>query len=227
LDEAVGALYRYSLITRDHEGIRMHRLVQAVVRADLVAQEPEWAAMAVRLVWASFPADSDEVAAWAACERLLAHVLAVAEHAERLQVAGEQTGDLLDRASRYLRARGQPSQARPLAERALSLTQQALGPDHPRVGDRHDELGRVLHETGDYQAAHQQLERALAIHTTSYGPDDSRIGTRQNELGVALHDLGDLAGARTELKRALEIGQATLGPDHPDMATWHNNLDSS
>jgi hypothetical protein len=49
LDEAVGALYRYSLVTRDHEGIRVHRLVQAVVRADLAEQEPEWAKRAVQL----------------------------------------------------------------------------------------------------------------------------------------------------------------------------------
>jgi tetratricopeptide (TPR) repeat protein len=224
LDEAVGALYRYSLATRDQDGIRVHRLVQAVARADLADQETAWATLAVRLVWASFPFHSNRVETWPICERLLPHLLAVAEHAERLAVAGEQSGDLLERASRYLRTRGQPQQARLLAERALALTRQALGPDHPTVGDRHAELGLALLEAGDYPAARQQLQRALAIHTTAYGPNDSRVGNRHNELGTVLRRLGDLDGARTELERALEITEATLGPDHRNMATWHNNL---
>ena len=50
--------------------------------------------------------------AWRACQRLLPHVLAATEHAERLGVAGEETGWLLDRAAAYLRGRGQP---RPMA----------------------------------------------------------------------------------------------------------------
>jgi tetratricopeptide (TPR) repeat protein len=224
LDEAVGTLYRYSLVTRDHDGIKLHRLVQAVVRADLTDQEPEWAKLALRLAWASFPVHSNEVVTWPSCERLLAHALAAVEHAGRLQVAGEQTGELLHRASQYLRARGQPLQARPLAERALILTQQALGPDNPTVGDRHDEVGRALREVGDFQAARQQLQRALAIHKTAFGPDDSSVGYRHNELGVVLHELGDLAGGRTQYERALAIGEVTLGPEHPEMATRHNNL---
>jgi tetratricopeptide (TPR) repeat protein len=224
LDEAVGGLYRYSLVIRDHDGIRLHRLVQAVARADLADQEPEWARLAVQLVWAGFPTDSKEMAAWPTCERLLPHVLAVDEHIKRLQVAREETGDLLERASRYLRARGQPQQARQLAERALMLTEQALGPEHPSVGDRCDELGRALREAGDYQGARQHLERALALHQAAYGPDDSRVGSRHKELGSVLWQLGDLAGARTQYQRALEIGQATLGPNHVDLGARHNNL---
>ena len=69
---------------------------------------------------ASFPDESWEVATWPACQRLLPHVLAATEHAERLEVAGEEAGWLLDRASSYLRERGQYRQARPLAERALA-----------------------------------------------------------------------------------------------------------
>jgi tetratricopeptide (TPR) repeat protein len=223
-NNALGVLGRYSMATVAPTALVVHRLVQAVIRARLDDQEGQWAQLAVELINAAFPQDSEEVARWPTCQQLLPHALAATEHAERLGVAGEQTGDLLQRTSRYLRALGQPRQARPLAERALTLAQQALGPDDPTVGDRHDELGRVLREAGDYPAARQQLEQALAIHTTAYGPDDSRVATRHNELGFVLHDLGDLAGARTQYERALAIGQATVGPDHPTMATWHSNL---
>jgi tetratricopeptide (TPR) repeat protein len=223
-NNALGVLGRYSMATVTPTALGLHRLVQAVIRAGFEDREGQWAQVAVELINAAFPEDSWEVARWPTCQQLLPHLLAVAEHAERLAVAHEQTGALLQRASRYLRARGQPRQARPLAERALTLTQQVLGPEQPTVGDRHDELGRALRDAGDYQAARQHLEQALAIQTTAYGADDSRVGNRHNELGLVLWNLGDLADARAELERALEIGQATLGPDHPEMATWHNNL---
>jgi hypothetical protein len=88
------------------------------------------------------------VATWARCERLLLHALAAAGHAERLGVAGEHAGWLLDRASRYLRGRGLYRQARPVAEQALALTEAALGPDHPDVATVRNNLGSALHDLG-------------------------------------------------------------------------------
>ena len=68
---------------------------------------------------AAFPNQSWETTTWGECERLLPQVLTVCEHAERLAVAEDQAGWLLDRASSYLRGRGQYSQALPLAQRGL------------------------------------------------------------------------------------------------------------
>jgi tetratricopeptide (TPR) repeat protein len=223
-NRALAVLGRYSLATVTPTALGLHRLVQAVIRARLDHQEGRWAQVAVELIDAVFPQDSSELARWPTCQRLLPHLLAVTNHAERLEITGEHTEGLLTRASVYLRARGQPGEARPLAERALTLSQQEFGPDDPTVGDRHDELGRALRETGDYQAARQHLEQALAIHQTAYGPDDRRVATFHNELGLVLGDLGDLAGARTHYERALAITQATVGPDHPGMATVRANL---
>jgi tetratricopeptide (TPR) repeat protein len=225
-NQALGVLGDYSLATVTPTSLGLHRLVQAVIRARLGQQESRWAQVAVELLDAAFPQESSELASWPTCQRLLPHLLTVTQHAERLAVAGEQIGDLLSRASRYLRVRGQSRQARPLAERALTLTQQALGPDHPTMGDRHDELGRVLREAGDYPAGRQQLEQALAIHTTAFGPGDSNVGYRHNELGLVLWNLGDLDGARAQIERALTIAQATLGPDHPNVAIIRRTLDS-
>jgi hypothetical protein len=104
---------RYSLATVMPTTISVHRLVQAVIQARLGQDgERRWAEVAVRLLRGGFPNDSWELATWPACERLLPHVLAVAGHAERLGVAGEAAGRLLDRASTYLRERGQYRQAR-------------------------------------------------------------------------------------------------------------------
>jgi hypothetical protein len=84
---------RYSLATVSPTALGLHRLVQAVVQARLGnAGERRWAEIGVRLLRESFPDESWEVANWPSCERLLPHVLAVTEHAERLGLAGEQAG---------------------------------------------------------------------------------------------------------------------------------------
>jgi len=216
---------RYSLATVSPTAVGVHRLVQAVIQAGL-GQDGEryWAEVAVGLLHWSFPSNSWEVASWPACERLLPHVLAATGHAERLEVAGEQAGQLLDRASTFLRERGQYRQARPIAEWALAVTEAALGPADPEVAWRSDELGRVLRALGDLAGARAQYERALAIGEAALGPDHRDMAIRRNNLALVLRDLGDLAGARVQLELALATGEAALGPDHPDVAMIRNSL---
>jgi tetratricopeptide (TPR) repeat protein len=181
---------RYSLATVTPTSMGVHRLVQAVIQARLGEEgERYWAEMAVGLLRESFPNESWEVATWPTCERLLPHVLAATGHAERLGVAGEQAGWLLDRASTYLRERGQYRQAKPIAEQALAVTEATLGPAHPEVARRHDNLGGVLQALGDLASARVQFERALAIGEAALGPDHPTLATRRNNLGLVLQAL--------------------------------------
>jgi tetratricopeptide (TPR) repeat protein len=221
----LGVVGRYSLATVTPTTISVHRLVQAVIQARIGDEgERRWAEIAVGLLRASFPNKSWEVATWPTCERLLPHALAVAGHAERLGVAGEQAGWLLDRTSRYLRERGQYQQARPIAELAVAVTEAALGPGDPEVAWRCDQLGLVQYELRDLAGAREQLERAVAIGETALGADHQFVAVWRNDLGGVLRSLGDLAGARAQFERALEISEAVLGPDHGSMAIRRGNL---
>jgi tetratricopeptide (TPR) repeat protein len=222
-NKALGALGRYSLATVTPTALGLHRLVQAVIQARLKDQEGPWAQVAVELLDAAFPKDSWEVAAWPTCQQLLPHVLMAVEHAQRLGVAGQQVGWLLNRTSTYLREHGQYEQAKPMAERALAVTKQAVGRDTSEVGDRYDCLGRALSALGDYRGARQQYQQALAIAEVSEGQDFA-VSIRRGLLGAVLRKLGDLEGARVEFERALQIGQATIGPDDPLMAGRHSDL---
>ena len=133
-NRALAAIGRYSLAAVSPAVVGLHRLVQAVIRARLgEAGERAWAEAAVNLLRAAFPNDSWEVSSWPECERLLPHLLAAAGHADRLGIAGEAASWLLDRASAYLRERGQYRQAKPLAERAVTIAEAALGPGDPRL----------------------------------------------------------------------------------------------
>jgi Tfp pilus assembly protein PilF len=224
-NRSLGVLGRYSMATVSPTALGLHRLVQAVIRARLGPEEERtWVQAAVGLLRVSFPEDSREVSSWPASQRLTPHVLAAAEHAERLGVAGAEIGWLLSWVSGYLRSRGQPRQARPIAERALAVTEAALEPDDFEVGERHDELGRVLSGLGELAAAKVELERALGIEETAVGPDAPDVAIVHNVLGEVLRNLGDLVGAQAHQEQALAIGEATFGSDHEQMAAFRNDL---
>jgi tetratricopeptide (TPR) repeat protein len=216
---------RYSLVELTPQEIGLHRLVQAVVRARVDAdRERQLAACAVAMLRAAFPKESWETTTWAECERLLPQVLTVCEHAERLGIAGEQAGWLLERASTYLRGRGQYRQALPLARRAVSLTEAALGTDHGETLWRRDELAHVLRELGDHEAARVESEQLVLIGEQVLGPDHADVAVWRGDLGLVLQALGDLAGARAQHELALRISEQALGPDHPEVAARRNDL---
>lgn len=216
---------RYSLIELDPDSLKMHRLVQTVVRARLTPQqEDDTAEAAVGLVWKAFPRDSWEIAAWPTCAQVLPHLLAVCEHAERLHVTGERIGRLLNRASTYLYERGQYRQALALAERCIAVTEATLGPEHLHAAWGRGQLGVVLHAVGELPAARTQLELALQIGQAALGSDHPYVSDWHDYIGRLLLDLGELTAARTHLDHALRIGEAAHGPDHPDISAWRNDL---
>jgi Tfp pilus assembly protein PilF len=224
LDEAVGALLGASLATRDHHGLRVHRLVQAVVYDSMADQAGEWAERAVRLLQAAMPEQPEDPRAWPQCEVLLSHAEAAAGHAQALGVAAEPTGRLLDRVGVYLWSRAELPAAHAHLERALAIEEAALGPDHPAVATTLTNLGVVLEGLGDLAGARAFHQRALAIEEAALGPDHPAVARTLGNLGLVQRALGDLAGARAFHQRALAIEEAALGPDHPAVATILTNL---
>jgi tetratricopeptide (TPR) repeat protein len=216
---------RYSLAMVSPMAVGLHRLVQAVIQARLgEKEERHWANIAVGLLRAIFPNDSWEVPTWPKCERLLPQVLTATGHAERLAVSQEAAGWLLDRASIYLRRRGQYRQARPIAERALAVTEEILGQDDPEVAWRCNNLGGVLQDLGELEGARAQLERTLAIGEAALGLHHPSVAAWRGSLSEVLQAVGDLPRAKAQLERALMTGEETLGPDHPNVADYRSHL---
>ncbi len=208
--EALRALQRYSLITRDKSGIHVHRLVQAVVRMGLnPADEQRWAAVAVRLVQAAFPPEGSDSENWLACARLLPHALVAVDNAAAAAVEPEATVALLIQVGSYLRGRAELRQARRLLERALAIQEAQLGPNHPQVAATLSNLGKVLHDLGDLAAARVAIERALEIYEAQLELHHPEAAWR----GV-LHGFDEPAAARSALEGALAINEAPFGLDH-------------
>jgi hypothetical protein len=71
---------------------------------------------------------------------------------------------------------------RPLAERALAITEAAYGPDHPDVAVRLNNLAQILQALGQLAAARPLAERALAIDEAAYGPDHPTVAILRANL---------------------------------------------
>jgi tetratricopeptide (TPR) repeat protein len=225
MNRAIKALRQYSLIDTSGEFLSVHRLVQAVVRDRLSEDDRKrWTEIVVRLLSAAFPFDSDDVRTWHQCSRLLPHALAAAAHAGVLGVAPEVTQHILNQTGMYSHGRAEFAEAKVLFDRALTLAEEAYGPDHPQVAAIVNNLGGVLRALGDLKGAKELFARALKIDEEAYGPDHPEVATDVNNLGGILRDLGDLKGAKEHYERALKIDEEAYGPVHPHVATRVNNL---
>ena len=127
LADTVGALVGYSLARRHLHGFQVHRLVQAVIRNQLLPDRQQATAdRVVALLAAASRGDPEDPLSWAGYTQLTAHVLATASRGDQ-SPAGRQL--LLDTAH-YLHAHGDSSSSRTVGELLLDRWRSSLGPDH-------------------------------------------------------------------------------------------------
>jgi tetratricopeptide (TPR) repeat protein len=219
LDRAVAALATYSLIHVEVGGFAVHRLVQEVTRAQQADQRP--AAVALGLIRARFPADSDDPLTWPACAALLPHVLALADHAPDAADA-EGTAWLLDRAATYIQYRGDARDATPHFERALAVCRTWFGDEHPITFVVRSNLAAALSAQGDLAGARAHQERLLEAAEHLFGALDPRTLTVTLNLAATLVAEDDLPAARALQERALDAAQRTY--DLENVLAVMNNL---
>ena len=225
MDLAIAGLVRYSLIEATNETLSLHRLVQLVTRDRMLPQAKKtWVTAVAKLMAQAFPFESNDVRFWPACEALLTHALAVAEHAQECGVALAQVSLLLNQTGIYLKSRAQYAKAEPLYRRALEIKEKISGPDHPDVATGLNNLAGLLRDQGQYAKAEPLCRRALEIDEKAYGPDHPDVAMGLNNLAGLLHAQGQYAKAEPLYRRALAIDEKAYGPDHPDVAMDLNNL---
>jgi len=148
---------------------------------------------------------------------------AVAAEAGRTGSAILEARALFGRAALLGRA-GEHAEARPLAERALALREQTLGPGHPATAASANQLGEVFYSMGDYEAARPPFQRALALREQTLGLEHPDTAASLNNLSVLLCYMGEYAAARPLAERALAILEQVHGPEHPSTATSLDTL---
>jgi CHAT domain-containing protein len=119
---------------------------------------------------------------------------------------------------------GRYSEAIPLAQRILAISEKSLGPEHPNVATWLNNLAEMYKEQGRYTDAEPLFKRSLAIEEKALGPNHPDVARLLNNLASLYQAQGRSADAEPLFKRALAITEKSLGPDHPDVATFLNNL---
>jgi CHAT domain-containing protein/tetratricopeptide (TPR) repeat protein len=114
--------------------------------------------------------------------------------------------------------------ALPLAERALTLATQALGPDDVYVAWLTANLADIKYGSGKPAEAKAGFEKALQVLTAKLGAEHPQVLFVKTRLGSLYNALGDLSRADELLSQALESEEKTLGRDDPMVATTLKSL---
>jgi tetratricopeptide (TPR) repeat protein len=230
LDDAIAALRSSSLLERQGDGLRVHRLLQAVVRESLRESLGDggwatWLGAAVRLLRAAFPERAEtDPEQWPLCARLLPHVQAVDQLAADRMAESRGLAGCMALAGAYLWARGDFGPARQLLQRALEIRERWVGADDLDTAQSLNDLAAVLWNQGEPAGARVLQERALEIRERALGADHLDVAETLNNLAVLLSDNGDFAEARRLLQRTLAIRERALGPNHPLVSLSLHNL---
>ena len=96
----------------------------------------------------------------------------------------------LNNLANVLLAEGRVAQAEPLARRGLSILENALGPDHPRVAVSASNLADILRARKDYLSARRLYERALTIDERAFGPKHREVAADIENLAGLLEEMG-------------------------------------
>ncbi|WP_123743312.1 tetratricopeptide repeat protein [Saccharothrix texasensis] len=219
--DALGCLYRLSLVTLDAGTIQAHALLQRAVRDTIdparLASLAHLAADALLLVWPPHATDSALTTTLRSVTNALhAHTSPALWHPEAHAVLFH-AGTSLGEAGLAGDALGYFEELRREAERRL-------GPDHLQVLHLRNEIAASSGRAGHDADAIAEYERLVADAERILGPDDRTALTVRNNLAVKRAEAGDATGAVEEFERLLADHLRVLGPDHPDTISTRHNL---
>ncbi|WP_261574612.1 FxSxx-COOH system tetratricopeptide repeat protein [Frankia gtarii] len=253
LDDVLGAVFRYSMATRDGTGIRVHRLVAAVIRAHQTTYERTVTARVVRdllheavvgnrhgaisgqqapgstvreLLPMAALGDPRDSSNWASWGRLLPHLVASpALHPEdRSEDLDDAAYELLLHVSHYLAARGDYRAARSFDENIYQRCTALFGPDHALTLCFANRLAHDLHGLGFLEAARTLNATTLERCRQVFGDENPETLDSANNLAGQLVSLGETGAARRLNERTFEARSRVLGANHLDTLQSANNL---
>jgi tetratricopeptide (TPR) repeat protein len=85
----------------------------------------------------------------------------------------------------------------PLAQRALAIREEVMGPEHPDTATTLNNLAELYRETGTYAQGEALHQRALAIREKALGPEHSETALSLNHLAELYRDTGACISRRS------------------------------
>jgi hypothetical protein len=179
LADALNAVARFCLATVTDSTVSVHRLLQKVVRDNVVARGDDSSRRrALEILQEAFPEEVDVVARWSRCEELLPHVVALADTWSPPDADASLIG-LLNRASGYLNCAEPGQRGLGAADLALRHAERLIDDEHPAALDARDQHAFATREAGHLADAITLYEPLLADSKRILGADATqtlRIG---------------------------------------------------
>ncbi|MFF3786083.1 FxSxx-COOH system tetratricopeptide repeat protein [Streptomyces sp. NPDC001933] len=229
VDEALGVLHAYNMVTLSGAAFSVHRLLQAVLRMPVPGTDhaATGRTAAEQALLVSLPSSGGPLTAttrqW---EELMPHITALATNLPPAS-ATDATIKLFDRSAIQARQAGQSARAIPLLSVTLAQYEQVLGDTHPDTLISRNNLADAYREAGDLARAVPLFEATLAQYEQMLGDTDPDTLISRNNLANAYQDAGDLARAIPLLSVTLAQYEQVLGETHPDTLISRNNLASA
>ncbi|SEE71804.1 Tetratricopeptide (TPR) repeat [Rhizobiales bacterium GAS191] len=221
------SLVRSDPLDDDVPGVSLHRLVQSAMRLRLAERDRAGAALnrAIATLAEAFPDRAyEDTTTWPRCDRLLAHAMAIREHASALDANTPAAPILFDRIGQYLHGRAMFSLAEAMYRNAIASGERQFGADSLEIARFKNNLANVLSALGRGGEAEPLLREALRLQEEKLGRSDPGRARMMTSLAWLLQEMGKSAEAEQLLREAIESCEATLGRGHPDMAVRINNL---
>ena len=108
--------------------------------------------------------------------------------------------------------------------KALSIRERVLPPDHPALALSYNNVGIAYGSLGDHAKALEFKLKALEIFEKVLPPDHPDLAISYNNVGTTYGDLGDREKELEYYRKALTIQERTLPRNHPDIARSCNNI---
>ncbi|MGA5063387.1 tetratricopeptide repeat protein [Streptomyces exfoliatus] len=206
--EALRRLAAHSMITLSGGALTVHRLVQAVVRAE--PQGTTARDIATRLLWLDL---ADTASGWDRRQAVV-HAEALAAHTDPAE-DDRFAAELFRMAGGFFGRDTATNRALPLLERALRSLRRVHGPEHPLVLSTTQALALTLDMAGESLRAAELLTEVVAHRTRLLGPDDPQTRMTRRQLAEVLRASEPEEAGRV-LREHAEECHRVLGPAHPE-----------
>ena len=221
--DALRALHRLNLVTTDSRVVRVHALVQRVVREAAKPDHDHTLALAVANAlleaWPDVEGDMTYV------QLLRANAFALHSQAGRnLLTQSDGIPPVLLRAGESLGESGQVAAAASFFQELCVTSQSELGADHPSALTTRGNLASWRGRAGDPAGAAISYDQLLADTLRVLGSDHPNTLLTRRNLASWRGEAGDAAGAVSAYEQVLADMLRVLGPDHPDTLTSRANL---
>ncbi len=217
-------LGRFALARIDPKArtIQVHRLIQALVRAEVDQETSAEFRRDVHLMLAGqAQVDPDDEQQWSRFEELVPHV----EPSQMIESTDPAVRSFAIRIIRYLYRAGDYDLGLSFADQFLSRWRRDEGgDDRPDVLLMESQRAHILRELGDYATAYQIDEQLVRRAEISKGLRQEDVLPIVNSFGADLRARGEFGRALDHDEHSRRRHEAAFGPDSPRTLRTVNNL---